>query len=259
MAATAQPQIATRVPTRMSAAIFRAKATLLQIQRSAQNFYQSIPRHKQDAMVSYPYQLASSTTRLRTDPNPTEAWYETGKIQNLRLAASRIDGCIIPAGEVFSFWKQVGRASSHRGYVPGRMLQEGCMIPAIGGGLCQLSNALYQVALDSGCDILERHPHSRLVPGSATAAGRDATVAWNYIDLRFRPSITMQLRAILTKTELQVSLSALELTSVQTITKAQPLEIPPIFADHACESCGTVTCFRHNPAPANNPANQLTR
>jgi hypothetical protein len=62
----------------------------------------------------------------------------------------------------------------------------------------KLSNALYQVALDSGCEIVERHRHSRTVPGSATAAGRDATVAWNYVDLRFRPAVDMQLTVELT-------------------------------------------------------------
>jgi vancomycin resistance protein YoaR len=255
MAATAQPKIATRVPTRMSAAIFRTKTILLQLRRGAQNTYEVIPRHMQDATASYPYRLASSTTRLRTDPHPTEAWYETGKIQNLRIAASRLDACIIPSGQVFSFWKQVGRASQSKGYVPGRMLQEGCMIPAIGGGLCQLSNALYQVALDSGSIILERHPHSRLVPGSATAAGRDATVAWNYIDLRFRSAVSLQLRTILTETELQVSLNAVKPAAIPIPSQSQPLEIPPIFADHACESCGTVACFRHN-QKQNQPSEQ---
>src|SRR6202011_3999459 len=91
-----------------------------------------------------------------------------------------------PSGAVFSFWKQIGRASRRRGYVTGRMLQQGCLVPATGGGLCQLSNALYQAALTSNCQITERHAHSRVVPGSAAASGRDATVAWNCVDLRFR-------------------------------------------------------------------------
>jgi hypothetical protein len=103
------------------------------------------------------------------------------------------------------FWRQVGKATARKGYRPGRMLQEGCMIPAIGGGLCQLSNALYQIALDSGCEIVERHRHSRTVPGSATAAGRDATVSWNYVDLRFRPAVDMQLAVELTADHLIVA------------------------------------------------------
>lgn len=240
MAETAQP-------TRWSDGLFRGKAALLQLQRSAQNLAHSIRRHPQRFDAGFSCTLASSATHLWTDTNPSEAWYQRGKIQNLRVAASRLHGCAIPAGEVFSFWQQVGRATTRRGYAPGRMLQEGCLIPAIGGGLCQLSNALYQVALDARCEILERHPHSRVVPGSATAQGRDATVAWNYIDLRFRPSVDLRLRVVLTASELEVSLHAQESALVPSRNDApKPVAIPGIFSDHACESCGNTRCFRHD-------------
>ncbi len=82
------------------------------------------------------------------------------------------------------------------------------MIPAIGGGLCQLSNALYDVALAAGCEIVERHAHSRTVPGSAAAAGRDATVAWNYVDLRFSSPRELRLGVRLDSDDLVVELSA---------------------------------------------------
>ncbi len=235
-------------PTRWSDAIFRGKAALLQLQRAAHNLAHSIRRHPQHFEDEFSRTLASCATQLWTDTNPSEAWYQRGKIQNLRVAANRLHGCVIPAGAIFSFWQQVGRASARKGYVPGRMLQEGCMIPAIGGGLCQLSNALYQVALEAGCEILERHPHSRIVPGSATTQGRDATVAWNYVDLRFRPSVELQLRVMLTATELQVSVLAHEgvPAPVRNSTSKSPV-VPAIFSDHACESCGNTRCFRHDP------------
>lgn len=238
----------TTQPTRWSDAIFRGKAALLQLQRATHNVAHSIRRHQQRFDAGFTRTLASSATHLWTDTNPSEAWYQRGKIQNLRKAASRLHGCVIPAGEVFSFWQQVGRATTRKGYAPGRMLQEGCMIPAIGGGLCQLSNALYQVALEAGCEILERHPHSRIVPGSATAQGRDATVAWNYIDLRFRPRADLQLRVILTTAELQVSIHAHEgaFAPVRNHTP-KSVAVPGIFSDHACESCGNTRCFRHDP------------
>ena len=51
------------------------------------------------------------------------------------------------------------------------------MMPAIGGGLCQLSNALYDVALRAGCEIVERHAHSHPRAGIGRwPSGRDATV-----------------------------------------------------------------------------------
>lgn len=225
-----------------------AKASLLQLQRATQNWLHGIRRHPQIRDNRFLDKAVSSSTALWTDPVPSEMWYQRGKIQNLRLAATRLDHCLIPAGEIFSFWAQVGRASSYKGYVRGRMLQEGCMIPAIGGGLCQLSNALYQAALDAGCEIVERHPHSRIVPGSATAERRDATVAWNYIDLRFRAAQPLQLRVRLTPTHLHVALLSASLDGHTVANRPEnhsmPLRTLPILSDHACESCGQVSCFR---------------
>jgi hypothetical protein len=180
-------------------------------------------------------------------------WYQRGKVQNLRVASARLNRTVIPAGEVFSFWAQVGRASRFKGYTRGRMLQEGCLIPAIGGGLCQLSNALYQVALSAGCEIVERHAHSRIVPGSATASQRDATVAWNYIDLRFCSKHDLRLEVHLSANDLDVALFSkapvepgadrIAGTGQSQKHSAQQNTLP-IFNDHACESCGQITCFR---------------
>src|SRR5262249_14281313 len=146
------------------------------------------------------------------------------------------------------FWKQVGRATRRRGYVEGRQLLEGCLIPAVGGGLCQLSNALYDIADRAGLEVVERHPHSRIIPGSAAAAGRDATVAWNYIDLRFRTSRPILIEALLTRDELIVRVRG------KKPQAAGPAERPafvlldqrPVLdaAAHSCATCGVEQCFR---------------
>jgi hypothetical protein len=237
-----------RLPTRTSAGVFFAKSLLLQLKRGVLNIRQSIHRHPPINDERFPVVLAESVTPLRTNLGEAEVWYQRGKIQNLRVAAQHLDGCAVPAGELFSFWKQVGKPGTSRGYVRGRMLQEGCLIPSVGGGLCQLSNALYQVALNAGFEIVERHAHSRVVPGSATEAGKDATVAWNYIDLRFHSSQDFQLNVGLTTTHLKVSLRARSTPSSSSPrpTEAKAVRRPmlPILNDHACESCGKVECFR---------------
>ena len=74
--------------------------------------------------------------------DPGETHLQFGKVQNLRCAVRRISGVVIPVGGVFSFWKQIGRATTRKGYTIGRELREGCLIPSLGGGLCQLSNTL---------------------------------------------------------------------------------------------------------------------
>jgi hypothetical protein len=130
------------------------------------------------------------------------------------------------------------------------MLQQGCLVPSIGGGLCQLSNALYDVCLRADCDILERHAHSTVVPGSAAAAGRDATVAWNYVDLRFRARQSFLVEALLTKDELIVRLRGR--THAPLAASFVQLETPQAAAHHlnSCLSCGQQDCFRHAVPPA---------
>jgi glycosyltransferase involved in cell wall biosynthesis len=183
---------------------------------------------------------------------------QAGKVQNLRVAARYLDGLVIPAGQVFSFWRQVPRPTRGYGFVQGRELREGCVIPSVGGGLCQLSNALYDAALTAGFEIVERHAHSRKLSGSMAAAGRDATVFWNYVDLRFRPQAAVQLSVKLTKEELIVRFlgvgngedgpGALE-GPTPTVT-AEAGAVDSRLAAESCETCGVRDCFRHLPVGA---------
>ena len=143
-------------PGLSSALIFRAKATLFQMLRAADNVLGNGPARfpvsdrPTDAAV-----IGQSETQLWADGDDPEKYLLAGKVHNLRLAIRRLNGAEIPAGGVFSFWAQVGRAGRWRGYVAGRELREGCIIPTIGGGLCQLSNALYDAALSAGFEIIE--------------------------------------------------------------------------------------------------------
>ena len=52
------------------------------------------------------------------------------------------------------------------------------------GGVCQVTTTLYNAALMAELEIVERHPHSMTV--GYVPLGRDAAVAGNYKDLKFR-------------------------------------------------------------------------
>ena len=45
--------------------------------------------------------------------------WEAGKVENLRVAARLLDGVCVPAGAVFSLWKNLGRPVRGRGFVEG--------------------------------------------------------------------------------------------------------------------------------------------
>jgi hypothetical protein len=244
MSADVKNQLTNSEPTLRGALVFRAKSTLLRLRRRALNLLLQRPaRFPRGAALSDACVIAESNTGLWTEVAGAERSMQAGKAHNLRLAIRRLDGVEVPAGAVFSFWAHVGRASRRKGYVRGRELREGCIIPAVGGGLCQLSNALYEAALRAGFEIVERHAHTRVVPGSLAESGRDATVFWNYVDLRWRSERPFRIEASLSRDFLTVRFRGAEPPRVQSFAppRAHAGELP----SGDCFSCGVLECFRH--------------
>jgi hypothetical protein len=241
-----------KIHTRADALIFRAKAFLLQLRRAAQNLANSDLKRfgKSDALSVRPI-VAESKTALWTEKAWAEMPLMAGKIQNLRLAVRRLDGVEIPADQIFSFWKQIGRATKRKGFARGRELREGCVIPNVGGGLCQLSNALYDAALKANFEIVERHAHTQVVPGSLAEQGRDATVFWNYVDLRFRSEQAFRIEAEMDATHLIVRIRAARekrQTPAEIKTRKQISVLNN--APNSCVTCGVGECFRSEKAAA---------
>lgn len=232
-----------KIPSRAEALIFRGKTLLLQIRRGVRDVFDSPAKRfgKTSDLTEQPT-VARSTTALWTETEPQERFLLAGKIHNLRLAIRELDGLEIPAGEVFSFWKHVGRTNRRRGFVAGRELREGCIIPNIGGGLCQLSNALYDAALQANYEIVERHAHSQIIPGSLAEKGRDATVFWNYVDLRFKAEKSFRIDAKLDDRNLTVSFRG----EKQRSERLYKLNRIAIHNDHpnSCATCEMGDCHR---------------
>lgn len=223
----------------LASTIFSLKVSLLRAKRALENVFARIPRAERRADLHWPY-LVERRSLLRTTDDPRERRLELGKIQNLRLLSSLLDGLVVESDNVFSFWKQVGRCTSRRGFVLGRQIQEGCVIPAIGGGICQISNALYALALELGFEIVERHPHT--VQVARATRGPDATVAFNHIDLRFRSGKPFQIHVRLTDSELIVGISTPE-------SKPQKILLNMVnqgVRANSCETCGADSCHRHS-------------
>lgn len=138
------------------------------------------------------------------------------KITNLRLAAQCLNGLIIQPGETCSFWQRVRRPSARRGFLEGLVLENGRIGRGIGGGMCQLGNLLYWMALHTPLTVTERYRHSYDVfpdEGRTLPFGSGATLAWNYVDLQFRNDTTQpfQLRVWLSDTDLHGEIRAADL------------------------------------------------
>lgn len=159
--------------------------------------------------------IAEERVSLRRTDASAEPLFEEGKRVNVALAAPSFDGLQLGPDRPLSFWRALGRVTEARGYRHGMELRGGCILPAVGGGLCLLSNALFALAARAGFRILERHGHSleAVPPLEGALWGIDATVFWPYVDLRFAPDRPVTLSARVVDDELVVRALAADATS----------------------------------------------
>ncbi len=128
---------------------------------------------------------------------------------NTLTAARDIDMLIIMPGETFSFNERVGARDSSKGYSPAPVITSTGLLEDIpGGGICQLASTIYNAGLLAGMEVVERHPHSRVV--SHIPPGRDATIASWRKDLKLRNSSDkpLQLRISLNQNRLTASFNS---------------------------------------------------
>jgi vancomycin resistance protein YoaR len=121
-------------------------------------------------------ELGAFSTRYATS--------SSARKHNISNASARISGTLLQPGETFSFNSSVGRRTVAEGFREAPVFKDGKLDKGIGGGICQASSTLYNAALLSGMEIVERSNHSMLV--SYVAPGRDATVDYGSIDLKFK-------------------------------------------------------------------------
>lgn len=111
-----------------------------------------------------------------------------GRVHNIALAASRLNGLLIKPGEVFSFNKALGDVSVYTGYRQAYVIRDGRTVLGDGGGVCQVSTTFFRAALNSGLPIIERHAHSYRVGyyEQDSKPGIDATVYSPSVDLKVK-------------------------------------------------------------------------
>ncbi|MBQ2412419.1 MAG: VanW family protein, partial [Anaerotignum sp.] len=103
---------------------------------------------------------------------------------NLAVGCNYINGTILAPGEVFSANVELGSQTAAGGYKMAGVYNNGKVEQGMAGGVCQVTTTLYNAALMAELEIVERHPHSMTV--GYVPLGRDAAVAGNYKDLKFR-------------------------------------------------------------------------
>jgi vancomycin resistance protein YoaR len=110
-----------------------------------------------------------------------------GRAVNIKNAARKIDGVVLPPGALFSFNDRVGPRTRDNGFTLAPEIQGDELTDGVGGGTCQLSSTLHGAALFGALEIVERQGHSRA--SSYTKLGLDATVSYPVVDLKLKNAL----------------------------------------------------------------------
>ncbi|QMV41640.1 VanW family protein [Cohnella cholangitidis] len=114
-----------------------------------------------------------------------------GRSHNVTVAAKALNDTLLMPDEIFEYGKIVAKAEQEYGYKEAPVILKGKLTPGVGGGICQVSSTLYNAALLTGLDIVERRNHSLVV--HYLPKGLDATFASGYVNFKFRNSTGKQL------------------------------------------------------------------
>lgn len=124
-----------------------------------------------------------------------EAAGET-KRRNSQLLAEALSGSVVQPGETWSLWRLAGAPSRAKGYGEAAAIVNGELTTAIGGATCLVSTVVFNAGLLAGLEVVERAQHSIDTYGERRyfELGRDATIEYGYLDLRFRNEFPWPLR-----------------------------------------------------------------
>ncbi|MDZ4941438.1 VanW family protein, partial [Clostridium perfringens] len=109
-----------------------------------------------------------------------------GRVRNMQIAAETVNGTIVMPGEEFSYNALIGDTTPDKGYEKANTYVGNKIVPDYGGGICQVSTALYRAAMRANLRSTERANHS--LTGSYSEPGLDATVAYGFVDYKFKNS-----------------------------------------------------------------------
>jgi vancomycin resistance protein YoaR len=105
------------------------------------------------------------------------------RITNLRLGVQELDGTLVQPGSTFSLNEAIGERTAERGFRSAPVIIGTGFAEEVGGGTSQVATTVFNAAWEAGLRITERNPHSLYI--SRYQLGRDATVYWPSLDLKF--------------------------------------------------------------------------
>ncbi|WP_078628100.1 VanW family protein [Streptomyces sp. NRRL F-2664] len=102
---------------------------------------------------------------------------------NVARAVQLINGSVVQPGKEWSFNRTVGERTKENGFVDGIMINDGQYVKSPGGGVSAVATTMYNAVFFAGLKPVEHGAHSFYI--ERYPEGREATVAWGTLDLRW--------------------------------------------------------------------------
>ncbi|WP_086740165.1 VanW family protein [Streptomyces glaucescens] len=105
------------------------------------------------------------------------------RTQNVGRAVELINGSLVKPNETWSFNRTVGERTKANGFTDGIMILDDQYTKAPGGGVSAVATTVFNAMFFAGVKPVEHGAHSFYI--ERYPEGREATVAWGSLDLRF--------------------------------------------------------------------------
>jgi vancomycin resistance protein YoaR len=124
--------------------------------------------------------------RIREEVSDFSTFFPYAEYRNVNLgrAGELVDGTVLKPGETFSMNDVVGERTRENGFTEGFVISDGIFKEDLGGGVSQMATTLFNAMFFAGLEDVEHKPHSFYI--DRYPVGREATVVFGVLDLRFR-------------------------------------------------------------------------
>ncbi|WP_416070761.1 VanW family protein [Streptomyces sp. ME08-AFT2] len=106
------------------------------------------------------------------------------RVTNIGRAAELINGSVVLPDETWSFNRTVGERTEENGFVEGIIINNDQFEKAAGGGVSAVATTVFNAVFFAGVKPVEYGAHSFYI--ERYPEGREATVAWGSLDLKFK-------------------------------------------------------------------------
>ncbi len=123
--------------------------------------------------------------KIREQVSTFTTYYPYAEYRNINIgrAAELVNGTVLKPGETFSLNDTVGERTRENGFTEGFIISNGIFREDLGGGVSQMATTTFNAMFFAGLKDVEHKPHSFYI--DRYPVGREATVAWGSVDLRF--------------------------------------------------------------------------